>query len=233
MREKQLRERNPDKAKDPSVVEAKESEAPAQGSSEQRDTDLIQLDTSVEMCSSTSTHSPVEVTSVFHEQDQASASPVSVRAGSQSLYPLEGQDGTKDATRLEELIKNLTKTCAVNHVEEINEKEKLEHGPIPKLNLVSIPNNQTHKSVNHGSAKPLPPEHIKCNILKGTTAESAISRSNSVTCFHAARVDEEKRKTPQTVSTSNDAAPKLSHEYVSIAYRLFLNYFSIWFHVVL
>ena len=71
--------------------------------------------------------------------------------------------------RLDELIKNLAKESLTIHLEETNEKEKLETGSLSKMNtlLINIPNNQTIKSSNQGTAKPLPPDQLKCNILKG------------------------------------------------------------------
>ena len=71
--------------------------------------------------------------------------------------------------RLDELIKNLAKESLTINLEETNEKEKLETGSHSKLNtlLINIPNNQSFKSSNQGTAKPLPPDQLKCNILKG------------------------------------------------------------------
>lgn len=71
--------------------------------------------------------------------------------------------------RLNTLIKILAKESSSNQIEEANEKEKNESASHSKLHslLINIPNNQTHKSTNQGSAKPLAPEQLKCNILKG------------------------------------------------------------------
>ena len=73
-----------------------------------------------------------------------------------------------EENRLDTLIKILAKESTSVQLEEVNEKGKIESTSHSKLNtLMNIPNNQTHKSSNQGSAKPLAPEQLKCNILKG------------------------------------------------------------------
>lgn len=74
-----------------------------------------------------------------------------------------------EENRLDTLIKILAKESTSVQLEEANEKGKMELTSHSKLNslLINIPNNQTHKSSNQGSAKPLAPEQLKCNILKG------------------------------------------------------------------
>lgn len=72
--------------------------------------------------------------------------------------------------RFDELIKNLAKETMTIQLEEANEKDRLETASqLSKLNTVhiNIPNNQSVKSTNQGSAKPLAPDQYKCNILKG------------------------------------------------------------------
>ena len=72
-----------------------------------------------------------------------------------------------DDHRFDVLIKNLAKeTLLTNQLEEINEKEKIETTG-SKLNTIHIPNNHVMKTNNHSSAKPLLPDQLKCNILKG------------------------------------------------------------------
>jgi hypothetical protein len=73
-----------------------------------------------------------------------------------------------EENQLDTLIKILAKESTSVQLEEVNEKGKIESTSHSKLNtLINIPNNQTHKSSNQGSAKPLAPEQLKCNILKG------------------------------------------------------------------
>ncbi len=72
-----------------------------------------------------------------------------------------------EENRLDTLIKILAKESTSVQMDEANEKERMEMTQHSKLNsLINIPNNQTHKSSNQ-SAKPLAPEQLKCNILKG------------------------------------------------------------------
>lgn len=74
-----------------------------------------------------------------------------------------------EENRFDTLIKILAKESTSVQIDEANEKERMELAPHSKLNsLINIPNNQTHKSSNQ-SAKPLAPEQLKCNILKGNT----------------------------------------------------------------
>lgn len=74
-----------------------------------------------------------------------------------------------EESRLDTLMKILAKESTTVQLEEANEKGKMEMASHFKLNtlLINIPNNQSHKSSNQGSAKPLAPEQLKCNILKG------------------------------------------------------------------
>lgn len=77
----------------------------------------------------------------------------------------------EEENKLDNLIKILAKeSTTVMQIDVAKEKERMESTSHPKLNshLLNIPNNQTHKSSNLGSAKPLAPEQLKCNILKGT-----------------------------------------------------------------
>ncbi|KZS10234.1 band 4.1-like protein 5 isoform X1 [Daphnia magna] len=103
----------------------------------------------------------------------------------QSLGDDGGSASAEDLeeNRLDTLMKILAKESTSVQLEEANEKGKMEMASHFKLNtlLINIPNNQTHKSSNQGSAKPLAPEQLKCNILK-------------------ARADEERKKAPTTVN---------------------------------
>ena len=82
--------------------------------------------------------------------------------------------------RLDELLKNLAKESLNLQADEVNAKDKSSRvestvsssSHCSKLNttttMINIPNNQSLKSTNHaGSAKPLAPDQLKCNILKG------------------------------------------------------------------
>ena len=94
---------------------------------------------------------------------------------SRSKEPSSGEDNGAtsvvdvEENRLDTLIKILAKEPSSVQMEEANEKERIEITSHSKLNslLINIPNNQVHKSNNQGSAKPLAPEQLKCNILKG------------------------------------------------------------------
>ena len=93
---------------------------------------------------------------------------VSERGGG-SDFGAAAANGVEDH-RLDELIKNLTKESMTMGLEDANEKEKVETACHSKLNtlLINIPNNHSVKSTNQGLAKPLAPDQLKCNILKGT-----------------------------------------------------------------
>jgi hypothetical protein len=93
--------------------------------------------------------------------------------------PDAGAGAASADDRLDVLIKNLTKeSLATNQLQLITGSaggEDSVHEKVHNVNSVAgtntvvisvIPNNQTVKSVNQGSAKPLPPDQLKCNILK-------------------------------------------------------------------
>lgn len=100
-------------------------------------------------------------------------SPEANRSQSKEAVSCEVSGATSNVdveeNRLDTLIKILAKESTSVQMEEANQKERMEIVSHPKLNslLINIPNNQTHKSSNQGSAKPLAPEQLKCNILKG------------------------------------------------------------------
>ena len=93
----------------------------------------------------------------------------------------EERRGCED-NRLDELLKNLAKESLNLQADEVNAKDKSSRVESTvsssssshcssKLNTttrINIPNNQSLKSTNHaGLAKPLAPDQLKCNILKG------------------------------------------------------------------
>ena len=145
--------------------------------------DLINLDTSHEDNTSPDTSASSNgVVLGLKQSPQLHARSIAVKSPTPNHKPLElaGACGTVSTTaedRLDVLIKNLTKEPLTRQLqpEEANDKVK-------NTTVITIPNNQSIKSTNQlaGSAKPLPPDQLKCNILK-------------------ARVDEERKKVPLTV----------------------------------
>jgi len=143
------------------------------------DQDLIILDSSHEDSAlSTNASNALIVGLSKSPQLHARALLKSPEANHKSRFKDQSQDDNGAAAsmedieenRLDTLIKILAKESTSVQLEEANEKGKMELTSHSKLNtlLINIPNNQTHKSSNQGSAKPLAPEQLKCNILKGS-----------------------------------------------------------------
>lgn len=110
-------------------------------------------------------------TPIANHKSQSSVMNMSAGTEADDVCGASSSSGNgSDDHRLDELIKNLAKESVTVHLEEANEKERVEtishHSKLNTL-LINIPNNQLAKSTNQGSAKPLAPDQLKCNILKG------------------------------------------------------------------
>ncbi|KAF4530025.1 hypothetical protein B566_EDAN009202 [Ephemera danica] len=67
----------------------------------------------------------------------------------------------------------------------------------------SLPNNQSLKGHNPWGARPLPPDTLKCNILKGSCNVLHCTTNCDLTLSCAARAEEELRKSPLVVDINN------------------------------
>ncbi len=184
VRERQQRDRTieevPAKGLSSSTIEPSNSQSvePVYKPLADVDQDLIILDSSHEDSAlSTNASNALIVGLSKSPQLHARALLKSPEANHKSRFKDQSQDDNGAAAsmedieenRLDTLIKILAKESTSVQLEEANEKGKMELTSHSKLNtlLINIPNNQTHKSSNQGSAKPLAPEQLKCNILKG------------------------------------------------------------------
>jgi len=199
VRERQIQQREriiPEEAAAPAAAAAAAGRT-SEGSGRKVDVekDLIILDSSHDESSASNTSSALIVglskSPQLHARSLMMKTPTAGRKDSCSvlLDSSESALSKKNAEgdhQLDELLKNLAKESLNFRAEEVNAKDSKVETPVnhSKLNttLISIPNNQSVKSVNHaGAAKPLGPDQLKCNILK-------------------ARVEEERKKGPLTVN---------------------------------